>query len=103
LLYRFQEIQEKEKTDLIGSFQHSFKKNFSTETACLEIQTKLSNACDNGVLFISPLADITAPTTYADDNFSSEKAGKKSNGMLVKSSLRNYSMQYSNGLCLLIC
>jgi hypothetical protein len=24
------------------------KKNFSTETACLEIQTKLSNACDNG-------------------------------------------------------
>jgi hypothetical protein len=32
-----------EKTD-----QHGFKKNFSTEIACLEIQTKLSNACDSG-------------------------------------------------------
>lgn len=32
-----------EKTD-----QHGFKKNFSTETACLEIQTKMSNARDSG-------------------------------------------------------
>ena len=144
--HRFQEIQEKEKTDLTGSCQHGFKKNFSTETAFLEIQTKLSNDCDNGdyaalasldltvafdvvdrillkkhlqikgipsqlinildnwlsnrlayckvnkinseffevnfgtiqgsilgpmlfALFISPLADITTPTTYADDNY----------------------------------
>ncbi len=67
MIYSFQEIQEKENTDLIGSFQHGFKKNFSTETSCLEIKTKLSNACDNGVLFILPLAEITAPTTYADD------------------------------------
>jgi hypothetical protein len=35
-------------------------------------------------LFISPLADINTPTTNADDNylFGSEKAEKKSTGML---------------------
>ena len=48
LLHRFQKIQEKEKIDLSGNSQHGFKKNFSIETACLEIQTKLSNACDDG-------------------------------------------------------
>jgi hypothetical protein len=48
LLHRFQEIQEKYKTDLTGSRKHGFKKNFSTETACLEIQTKMSNARDSG-------------------------------------------------------
>jgi hypothetical protein len=37
LLHRFQEIQEKEKVDLTGNCQHGFKRNFSTETACLEI------------------------------------------------------------------
>ena len=48
LLHWFQEIQEKENVDLTGNCQNGFKRNFSTETACLEIQTKLSNACDSG-------------------------------------------------------
>jgi hypothetical protein len=60
LLHRFQEIQEKEKTDLTGSCQHGFKKNFSIETACLEIQTKLSNACDNGDCAARASLDLTA-------------------------------------------
>jgi hypothetical protein len=34
------------------------KKNFSTETACLEIQTKLSNACDNGDYAALALLDL---------------------------------------------
>ena len=48
LLHRFQKIQEKEMVDFTGNCQHGFKRNFSTETACLEIQTKLSKACDSG-------------------------------------------------------
>ncbi len=48
LLHRLQEIQKKENVDLTGNCQHGFKRNFRTETACLEIQTKLLNACDNG-------------------------------------------------------
>jgi hypothetical protein len=49
LLHWFQKIQEKENVDLKGSSQYGFKKNFSTETASLEIQTKmkLSNASHN--------------------------------------------------------
>jgi hypothetical protein len=48
LLHWFQKIQGKENVDLTGNCQHGFKRNFSIETACLEIQTKLSNACDSG-------------------------------------------------------
>ena len=44
LLDRFQKIQEKEKTDPTSSCPHGFKKNFSTETACFKIKTKLSSA-----------------------------------------------------------
>jgi hypothetical protein len=66
LLHRFQEIQEKEKTDLIGSCQHGFKKNFSTETAFLEIQTKLSNDCDNGDYAALALLDLTAAFDVVD-------------------------------------
>jgi hypothetical protein len=45
LLHRFQKIQEKKNVDLTGNCQQSFKRNFSRETACLEIQTKVSKYC----------------------------------------------------------
>ena len=66
LLHRFQEIQEKEKINLTGSSQHGFKKNFSTETACLEIQTKLSNACDDGNYASIASLDLTAAFDVVD-------------------------------------
>ena len=66
LLHRFQEIQEKEKIDLTGSSQHGFKKNFSTETACLEIQTKLSNACDDGNYAAITSLELTAAFDVVD-------------------------------------
>ena len=66
LLHRFEEIQEKERVDLTGSSQHGFKKNFSTETACLEIQTKLSNACDSGNYAALASLDLTAAFDVVD-------------------------------------
>ena len=62
LLPRFQEIQEKENVDLTG------KRNFSTETACLEIQTKLSNACDSGGFAALAFLDLTATFAVVDRN-----------------------------------
>ena len=66
LLHRIQEIQEKEKIDLTSSSQHGFKKNFSTETACLKIQTKLSNACDDGKYAALASLDLTAAFDVVD-------------------------------------
>jgi hypothetical protein len=49
-----------QKTDLTGSCHYGFKKNFVTETACFEIQTNLSNACDNGDYAALALLDLSA-------------------------------------------
>ena len=45
-----------------GSSQQGqgFKKKFSTETACLEIQTKLSNSCDDGNYAALASLDLTS-------------------------------------------
>jgi hypothetical protein len=68
LLLRFQEIQEKENVDLTGNCQHGFKRNISTETACLEIQTKLSNACDSGGFAALTSLHLTAAFDVVDRN-----------------------------------
>ena len=51
---------------MTGSSQHGFKKNFSTETACLEIQKKLSNACDDGKYYALAFLDLTAAFDVVD-------------------------------------
>jgi hypothetical protein len=68
LLHRFQEIQEKENVDLTGNYQHGFKRNFSTQADCLEIQTKLSNACDSGGLAALASLDLTSAFDVVDRN-----------------------------------
>ncbi len=56
----------RKKTDLTGSCQHVSKKNFGTEIACLEIQTKLSNACDNRDYAALATLDLTAAFDVVD-------------------------------------
>ncbi len=68
LLHWFQKIQEKENVDLTDNSKHGFKKNFSTESACLEIQTKLSNACDSGGFAALASLDLTAAFDVVDRN-----------------------------------
>ena len=48
LLKKVQNTQEKEQIDLTATFQHGFKKNFSTKTLFLEINTNFSRICDAG-------------------------------------------------------
>ena len=55
-----------EKTDLSGSSQHCFKKNFSTETACIEIQKKLSGVCDEENFAALASLDLTAAFDVVD-------------------------------------
>jgi len=46
ILRRVAEIEEIENIDLTGESQYGFKKNCGTETACLEIQSKIATLCD---------------------------------------------------------
>jgi hypothetical protein len=43
-----EEIGEIEGIDITGELQYGFKKRCGTETACLEIQSKLAAICDEG-------------------------------------------------------
>ena len=53
---------------MTGNSQHGFKKNFSTETACLEIQIKLCNACDDKNYASLASLDLTAAFDVVDRN-----------------------------------
>jgi hypothetical protein len=66
ILQRLDFIQEQEKVDLTGTSQHGFKKNFSTETACLEIQSKIARACDGGKFVAIASLDLTAAFDVID-------------------------------------
>jgi len=46
ILDRFKWIENEERVDLTGTFQHGFKKNRGTETAGLDLQSKISQITD---------------------------------------------------------
>ena len=60
ILKRIQQIEQKEGCDLTGASQHGFKKHRSTETACLEIQSRLAQNCDNGEYMAVSSLDLSA-------------------------------------------
>ena len=60
ILYRINMIESIEGIDLTGGSQHGFKRNRSTETACLEIQSEIATHCDEGNYAIVASIDMTA-------------------------------------------
>ena len=60
LLERIKEIERLEGVDLTGTFQHGFKTNKSTETACLEIQSRIAENCDENKYVAVATLDLTA-------------------------------------------
>jgi len=60
LLHRLELIEKEENVDLTGASQYGFKKNVSTETACLEIQSKIARSCDSGNFAAVASLDLTA-------------------------------------------
>ena len=66
VLLRLKVIEEREKCDLTGSKQHGFKSNRSTETAALEIQSKISGWCDEGEFVTVTSLDLTAAFDIVD-------------------------------------
>ena len=60
ILMRVEEIGEMEGIDLTGESQYGFKKRCGTETACLEIQSKLAAICDEGKYATMSSLDLSA-------------------------------------------
>ena len=66
VLQRIREIEILEGCDLTGNFQHGFKKERSTETACLEVQSKIAQACDTGDFVVMAGIDMSAAFDVVD-------------------------------------
>ena len=66
LLSRVAHIEVNENCDLTGSAQHGFKKNRSTETACLEIQSRIAQGCDTGKFATMSSLDLSAAFDVVD-------------------------------------
>jgi hypothetical protein len=60
ILARVEEISEIEGVDITGESQYGFKKNCGTETACLEIQSKVAAICDEGKCAAMSSLDLSA-------------------------------------------
>ena len=60
ILTRLKTIESREQCDLTGEFQHGFKEGRSTETACLEIQSRIAAECDNNNYVAVASFDMTA-------------------------------------------
>ena len=60
ILWRLQYIEKKEDCDITGIAQHGFKKNRSTETACLDIQSRIAQDCDKGKYVTMSCLDLSA-------------------------------------------
>ena len=60
ILMRVEEIGENEGVDITGDSQYRFKKNCGTETACLEIQSKIAAICDEGKCAAMSSLDLSA-------------------------------------------
>ena len=66
VLERINEIQRREGCDLTGKSQHGFKKDHSTETACLELQSLIASHCDEGKYVTVCSLDLTAAFDLVD-------------------------------------
>ena len=66
VLNRIGKIEEIEAVDLTGESQHGFKKNRSTETAGIEIQSKIATWCDNDEYVTVTSLDLTAAFDVVD-------------------------------------
>jgi exonuclease III len=66
LLWRFRYIEQEENCDITGSAQHGFKKNRGTETACLEIQSRIAQECDLGNYVSMSSLDLSAAFDVVD-------------------------------------
>jgi hypothetical protein len=60
ILARVEEISEIEGVDITGESQYGFKKKCGTETACLEIQSKVAAICDEGKCTAMSSLDLSA-------------------------------------------
>ena len=60
ILDRINAIEEMEHCDLTGASQHGFKKHHSTESAGVEIQTKIAQRCDKDEFVTVTSIDLTA-------------------------------------------
>ena len=60
VLSRISEIEKRENCELTGTSQYGFKKNCSTETACLDLQSKIASHCDKGEYVTISSLDLTA-------------------------------------------
>ena len=59
-------IEKQENIDLTGEHQHGFKKNHSTETAGLEIQSTIARECDMGKYAAISSIDLSAAFDVID-------------------------------------
>ena len=66
VLQRIAMIESVESVDLTGKSQHGFKKNRSTETACLEIQSEIATSCDENNYVIVSSIDMSAAFDVVD-------------------------------------
>ena len=66
VLGRIGVIEQREKCSLTGRSQHGFKKNCSTETACLQIQSMIASQCDIGNYVTVTSLDLTAAFDVVD-------------------------------------
>lgn len=60
ILMRVEEIEETEGIDITGESQYGFKKRCGTETACLEIQSRLAAICDGSKYATMSSLDLSA-------------------------------------------
>ena len=73
ILERLKVIEKLEKCDLTGESQHGFKSNRSTETACIELQSKISEWCDRGEFVTMTSLDLTAAFDVVNHNLLKRK------------------------------
>ena len=60
ILNRLAVIEKIENCDITGESQHGFKKNRSTESACLEIQSRIAEGCEEKKFVTVASLDLTA-------------------------------------------
>ena len=66
ILWRIQYIEKEENCDITGAAQHGFKKNRSTETACLDIQSRIAQECDKGNYVTMSSLDLSSAFDVVD-------------------------------------
>ena len=90
ILERINVIEQTEGCDLTGNKQHGFKKKHSTDTACLEVESKISGWCDNNEYVTLASLDLSAAFDVVDHKMLIKRLGQKGLPKIIVKTIENW-------------